>query len=497
VREARLRTIATASIPAVTLTGTATVRGRTVTAEARLTAGGNNLALTATAQMPSQGSPAGTVKLTGPLDLAMLASLLGPDIQQVGGRAVFDVTLGSRGGRPTGSGTIRLEGVRLALPSEGLTLSLGTGLIRLAEDRIVIERLAFPSVGKGDISVSGEARLNDRMTWPLDLRVETRNARLINRRDLVAELTSALRLTGSVAEGLALQGQLRIERAEIGVALGGASKAVPTVPVREVGAGAPKKARTPAPAKPLALDLKVSAPRAIFVRGKGLDAEVAGDLTVSGTSAGPSVVGGLRMRRGTYSMLGRPLNFTRGNVTFVNADRIAPVLDLVATTRSGSIVVEVTISGSPSEPKIVLSSTPKLPPDEVMSHFLFQKGAAQLGPSQLVQVAEAIAELTGSGSSGSTVDTVRRKLGLDRLGIGQGDQTGTSGSAGNQGGGLAGAGVEGGKYIARGVYLGGRQTFNGESVGVVQIEVIPHVKIEGEVGTRATGRAGIAIEYDY
>ncbi len=494
IRDARLRDIATASVPPMSLTGKATLRDQALNADARLAAGASNLALNVSARLPPQGgAPDGQVKVTGPVDLAIFASLLGPDIQQVRGRAIFDVALASRGGQPRGTGTVRLEGLGLALPSQGLELAQGTGLIRLAEDRIILERLAFPAVGKGDIAASGEVRLNKAMSLPIDLRVETRHARLANRRHLVAEITASLRLTGSVAEGLNLQGPIRIDRAEIGLALGNAAKAVPVVPVREVGAGAPKQGKRSAPSKPMALDLKISAPRAVFVRGKGLDAEVEGNLNVTGTTANPVVTGGLSLRRGTYTVLGRPLRFTRANITFVNANRIEPALDLLATTRSGDTSIEIAITGTASEPKIALTSTPQLPQDEIMARFLFNKGAAELGPSELVQVAQAIAELTGNDSSGGAIDSARRALGLDRLNIGQSDTQGTN-AGGN---GVSGAGVEGGRYIAPGVYVGGRQGLQGDTRGVVQIEVIPHVKVEGEFGTNSTGRAGIALEYDY
>jgi translocation and assembly module TamB len=267
------------------------------------------------------------------------------------------------------------------------------------------------------------------------------------------------------------------------------------VPVREIGKGAPKAVKS-APSRPLALDLKVSAPQAIFVRGKGLDAEVGGELTVTGTSAKPSVIGGLSMRRGTYTLLGKPLNFSRGVVTFTNADRIEPVLDMLARTRGDNVTVEVKVTGTASNPKIELSSSPTLPQDEIIAHLLFGKGASQLGPGELIAVANAVGELSGVGSSTTAIDSVRQALGLDRLGIGQGGGQQGSSSSGS-GGGVSGAGVEGGRYIGRGVYLGGRQGLQGDSRGVVQIEVIPHVKIEAEVGTNSTGRAGVALEYDY
>ncbi|TWT14810.1 translocation/assembly module TamB domain-containing protein [Reyranella sp. CPCC 100927] len=491
IRDAKMRSIAMATIPAASLTGKAAMRNRQATVEAQLAAGASNLAFNVTAQLPAQGgTPDARIAIKGPIDLAMLASLAGPDIQQLGGNAIVDVTLASRGGRPSGSGSVRLEDLKLAMPSQGLVLSQGTGLIRLADDRVIIERFNLPSVGKGDIAVSGDVRLDPKMTLPLDLRIETRRARVVGRRDLLAEVTTSLRIFGSLADGLTVQGPIQIDRAEISAAMGGAAKAVPSVPVKEIGKGAPKPVAASAPAKPITLDLKINAPQAIFVRGKGLDAEVAGDLTVTGTSAAPAVIGGLRLRRGTLAILGRTVNFTRGTVSLVTADRILPMIDFVASSRNGNVTIEIKVTGPATDPKIVLSSTPQLPQDEILAQFLFGKGAAELGPSQLAQIAQAVAELTGGGGGGG-IDSVRQALGLDRLGIG----TGGDGSGKSEG--VSSATVEGGRYIAPGVYIGGRQGLQGDTRGVVQVEVIPNVKIETEVGTNSTGRAGVALEYDY
>ena len=180
-------------------------------------------------------------------------------------------------------------------------------------------------------------------------------------------------------------------------------------------------------------------------------------------------------------------------VSFVSGDRIEPLLDMLAVSRNGNVTINIAVTGSASDPKIKLSSTPTLPQDEILAQFLFGRGAAELGPSQLAQVAEAVAQLAGGGSGGGVVDSMRQALGLDRLGIGTGGQDSNSKSSS----GVGSATVEGGRYIAPGVYLGGRQGLQGDSRGVVQIEVIPHVKIEAEVGTKSTGRAGVALEYDY
>jgi len=58
--------------------------------------------------------------------------------------------------------------------------------------------------------------------------------------------------------------------------------------------------------------------------------------------------------------------------------------------------------------------------------------------------------------------------------------------------------VEGGRYVAPGVYVGARQGASGDSSrGVVQVEIARHTKIEGDIGADSNGKVGVKMEWDY
>src|SRR6185437_5921251 len=93
----------------------------------------------------------------------------------------------------------------------------------------------------------------------------------------------------------------------------------------------PKPAGKPGPAVNMTLNLTITA-REVFVRGRGLDADLAGDIRVGGTSADPLPSGGLRLQRGTFSLVGQTLTFSEGTVDFIGAGITDPALHFVATT---------------------------------------------------------------------------------------------------------------------------------------------------------------------
>ena len=129
------------------------------------------------------------------------------------------------------------------------------------------------------------------------------------------------------------------------------------------------------------------------------------------TPAAPTVTGGLTMRRGEFTLLGRRLTFRRGVVTLDNLDRIDPRLDFVASTNVQSTTINVEIGGTSRAPTIAVTSVPSLPPDEAMALLLFGKPASGLSAFELAQAAQGLAELTGQPSGSGVLGRLRSGLG--------------------------------------------------------------------------------------
>ncbi|MBV8392400.1 MAG: translocation/assembly module TamB domain-containing protein, partial [Alphaproteobacteria bacterium] len=236
-----------------------------------------------------------------------------------------------------------------------------------------------------------------------------------------------------------------------------------------------------------------NAPQAVFVRGRGLDAEVGGKFTVTGNPEAPAVLGNLTLRRGSFNLVGHQLDFTRGNVALANVNEIDPDLDFAATTTVESTTIEVDITGTSRAPKIALTSSPSLPQDEAMAMLLFGKPSSSLSPTEILSAAQSLAELTG----GSPVDSgflgkLRSGLGLDRLSVNSANSTNASGQSSST------TAVQGGRYVAPGVYVGAQQGASGDSSrGVVEVEIFRHTKIEGAIGTDSNDKIGAKMEWDY
>jgi translocation and assembly module TamB len=353
------------------------------------------------------------------------------------------------------------------------TLSAEDGTIRIA-------KLQGRS-GPGTLSASGSIGLLKGM--PVDLNITARNARPLASDRLTVNLDADVSLRGLAAEQLAATGRIQIKRAEIRI-----PERMPTsIAVLKTSHDAAPPAQSEAGSK-FALDLTIAASREIYLRGRGMDAELGGSIHVTGTDQELRPDGRFQLRRGQFTLAGQTLVFSQGSVGFDNGSLTNPSLNFIANTSRDTISASLTVAGSALKPTIMLSSTPELPQDEIMANLLFGHGSATLSPLEMLQIASALASLSGINVGiDDPLESARKRLGLDRL------------SAGG-----ASPSVEGGRYIAPGVYLGAKQGISGgKPQASLQIDVTKRLKLEGSVGsgvasgTSTTNSFGVIYQFEY
>jgi translocation and assembly module TamB len=484
-------------LPVASLRSEGTLSDGSAQLRAELDAGAGGR-LVATARLPRGFAPAAPLDagLDGTLNLAPLAApFLAAGADRLTGRLAVALRAEGTVGAPVLAGRATLSDGEYRNAVYGVRVTNIGGSVVGSGSRLVIERVSGRTAGNGAISVAGSLDFGA-AGLPADITVTARDARPVASDLVTATLGADLRLTGPVTGGGALSGEVRVQSAEIRIP-SRIPASVPTLTnVREVGRPPSGRPRPPPPpaqnsaassGPPLNLDVRVLAPGRVFIRGRGADIEMGGDVTVGGTVAEPVPRGELTLRRGTLDLLARRLNFQRGTISFASGT-LVPQLDLQARSTSGQNTITVSITGTPTAPEVKFSSVPELPQDEVLAQLLFGKATSGLSPFELAQIGAAVAQLTGvGGAGGGPLDRVRSALGLDRLGVGSG--TGTSNAPS----------VEAGRYVAPGVFLGVRQGTQGGQTGVgVQVEITPRLKLEGETATGPAGdRLGLSYELEY
>ena len=214
----------------------------------------------------------------------------------------------------------------------------------------------------------------------------------------------------------------------------------------------------------------------MFIRGRGLDAELGGTIHFRGTAAKPIPDGGLHLRRGTFSVVGTTLNFTEGTIDFSGAGLLRSLDPFRCHLHDSNDRRHADRSAAaPKSPKITLSSVPDMPQDEILAQLLFNTSTSKLSPFQLAEIAAALASMSGATSGFDPLESLRNTFGLDRLSVG-------SSSTGNPT-------LEAGRYLARGVYLGAKQsTTGGGTQATVQVDLAKGLKLEATAGSGNTVR---------
>ncbi|MHA6297219.1 translocation/assembly module TamB domain-containing protein [Devosia sp. CAU 1758] len=455
-----------------------------------LTANGNGgLSISGSGQVPLAGNGM-ALALKGSAPLSLANRFVAERGAQLSGTANIDARIGGSLSSPQFSGSVSTSGAGYIDPELNLRLTGIAGQVQLSGSNANVESLTANLAGGGSVSASGNVGLTGGM--PANLSLNINSARYADGGLFVATLSGGLTLTGNLTGAPLLSGNVLVEEANITVpeGLGGGAQLIDVEHLRtpadvqrtldrariDERTGIAAGSRGPQ----MQLNLTVSAPNQIFIRGRGLDAEVGGSVRLTGPINAIQPVGAFTLIRGRLSILGQRVIFETGTVTLVGD--LDPQLNFVARTEGDGITVFVTLSGRASAPDISFSSNPTLPQDEVLSRLIFNRSMGELSPIQLAQLAAAAAELVGGGGGG-LVDSLRGAAGLADLDVVTDDQ-------GN-------VGVQAGTYIQDNVYLGVTAGANGQSKVTINLDVTEDLTIRGSAGADGNSSVGVFFEQDY
>ena len=430
-----------------------------------------------------------TAKGSAPLGLAN--SFIDPN--RMTGTAAFDLQVKGPPRVESVSGTVTLQDATLTIPTAGQSLQAINGTVKLAAGQANVNVTASPEQG-GRIAATGSVGLTPPFTAALDLRgdgIVLRDPDLYD-----TTIDAALRITGPLTGGAVISGAVDVGTTELRIptsafGLGGnlpvVSHVFPSVPVVETlaragltTAGVPVAEGSHTGSGRFDLDIVVRAPSRVFIRGRGLDAEMGGEVTIRGNTANPVPTGSIRLIRGRLDILQQRFQLTEGEVDLRGG--FDPIIRLVAktTTRTG-IAAIITVEGDLTEPTLTVSSIPDLPQDEVLAQLLFGRRLSSITPLQAIQLASAIATLSGRGSIG-VIEGFRNRLGIDNFDV-------TTDDRGN-------AAVQAGIYLTDRIYTEAIVSADETEINL-NFDVSRDVTVRGSVTSDGDNAIGIYFERDY
>lgn len=382
----------------------------------------------------------------------------------IDGQLTLSVQADGTLGAPNLSGMFNGQNLEFNLPSEGIALKDGVLEATFSNDRLLVKQVLWQG-GEGYLHASGWWQMSSgQPSVYLDWTAEKFTA--TSRADRLLKVSG----TGKTileADMLTITGDFSIVKGLIELA----DEDTPELGDDVVVVDQPDL--TPEPETKILLNgLRIDLGKEFILRGRGLDAELSGALTLTGlTQFHPHTTGGIQVRKGTYMAYGQVLNIERGILNF-SGPVDNPGLNIRAMRNSKPVNAGIEINGSAFQPVTRLVSDPNVPDSEKLSWLVLGYGMDQAGKNDLAMLSLAAGILLSQGQSVPLQTQIARAAGLDEFGI--------SGSE------AEGAVVTFGKRLTSRLFLSYEKSFSG-LMDVVRLtfNITPRWSLRAEAGTES------------
>lgn len=372
--------------------------------------------------------------------------------RSLAGQVDAQATLGGSINAPRLNGRMNLTNGSFRHAASGVRLGDMTLNARFDDEIAVVERFTATDGSGGAVSGDGRLGLRDGSASTFELAFQ--RFRIIDNDLAEARASGPVTVTRGVAGDITLTGRLNIDEGRVEATVPG-SNGIVRMDVVEINrpGGDPEEVVERRSGPHMKLDIQLrSVGGNVRVVGRGLNVQMSVDATVGGHISEPTLTGTASVIGGDYEFAGKRFVFEDGGTVSLSTDPRLIRLNLSATRDDPALTATIRVTGTAAKPEIVLTSTPALPADEVLSQVLFGRSASQLSPIEAAQLAAGVASLAGGGGF-DVIGNLRQLAGLDRLSFG-GEASSLT--------------VAGGRYITDDVYLeiiGG-----GESGAAVNVE---------------------------
>ncbi len=484
-----------AGVPPIDVAASGRLEHHRASLDAKIAAGRAGM-LQASGSLPLDATGLLDLSLRGKLDAAVANARLSADGRTVTGSVLVDAKLGGTSAAPRVAGTATMSGGSFRDALLGVRLDGIEARMAANGDHVAIERLAASTPNGGKLSGSGDVKLDPAAGFPGRIALQGHDAQLVASSLMTATANLDLTLSGALARAPRVAGRVDLTRALVGVPdrlpttlqpIGNVTHVNPPAALAAKIAAARKAERLAAKGSrgirgrpslfEAALDVTVAAENGLFVRGRGIDAELGGNLHVTGSTEKPVPQGAFDLQHGTIAALGKTLTFSKGKVTF--SGDLMPEVDFAAQIAAPDITAQIAVTGPATAPKFKFSSIPDLPQDEVLSRVMFQKPSGSLSGFQALQLAQAAAQFSGDG------DGVYQKM-MSSLGV--------TPSASGDDGLMSKLSRALGDRVSVGVVTGATADQTGLSADVA---VTKHLRVQSDVRSNGSTSVGVGSEIEY
>lgn len=428
--------------------------------------------------------------VSGHFNLQTLSFFINPDLHRLTGNAETNITLSGTLENPKISGFLQLNNSRYENPASGTLIDSIHCRVNAEQTRFELGDCRATDGIEGNYQLTG--KIHSPIHTPInnspglvELHLLTQNVNILRRPEIESEATGEIILSGDFSSLLA-SGTLELSPLTI-ILDSTSSHNIPTIQTEE--ANLPDDQKSEKSGKLITLphinfNLTLTANNQAFLRGRGLDAELKGQIDLTGNLEKPRYDGSVETVRGVFKLFNKKFKLSQGEVNFNNS---ALSIAVKGTYKRNGQRIEADLSGTHDNLTLSLSSVPQMAEDEILAFMVFGKSIQQITPFQAIQLAAAVQSLRG-GANGSfdPIGSTRELLHIDTLSI---DST-TTEDGGN------GVNIGVGKYLNERVYFEVQRTPNPSQPwrGNLEIELTPNINLESSTGGN-TGIEGAELKW--
>ena len=163
------------------------------------------------------------------------------------------------------------------------------------------------------------------------------------------------------------------------------------------------------------MTVDLTCPGNFWLRGQGLEIELAGDLEITQTDLLPTILGDLEAVRGTFKFLGRSFSIDRGAIVFYGDLKNDPEFDLQLSANFDGTDYRIVVSGPALRPKLVLESNPLMSEGDILASLLFGKPIDQLDSGQEELLIQRSTQILAAYSATTLQDQLAGRFGVDMI----------------------------------------------------------------------------------
>lgn len=345
--------------------------------------------------LPTDEKLEGTVRAG--IDLNLLTKLAEISRQSLTGKFTADISSTGSIRKPEYSGKIKIEN------GEYQNLDLGTVLTELQmameinNSGGVIKQFTARGPRGGKLLLDGTIDISPDEYFPFSLALTLSSMELANTDEYWASISGKTTLSGNI-NAMEIMGRINIDNAGFRIPKSSSPSVVgiPVIEINKPGLPGPVRPSTPSTfLKNIDLDVTIKAEDQISVSGRGLSSSWGADISVMGTANAPVIKGGLKLSKGYFMFLGKRLDLINCSISFAGGVPPTLQMNINAQATSGGILINLQVVGSPDNPKLILTSQPSLPPDEILARLLFGASKASLTPMEGARIAYGLQVLQG------------------------------------------------------------------------------------------------------